>query len=228
MRGAGRRIHAEIAGYGSSFDAHGISEPHPEGRGALQAMSQALAEAGVDPGDVDCINAHGTATPKNDPVETLAIKRLFGARAHAGSRLRHQVDDRPPDCGGGRGRGRSRPSSCMKASVVHPTINLDEPDPACDLDYVPHPRARARAALRPLQLVRVRRPERRDRLEARRCLRPGRSRVCVSSSPARAAGSAAPLRSRARSTARSSASTSIVRNTTRARSPAASAPLGCS
>lgn len=142
-RERGATIHAEVAGYGSSMDAHGISEPHPEGRGAYQAMAQALAEGEVLPGEVDCINAHGTSTPKNDPVETLAIKRLFGAHA-AGL----------PVCATKSMTGHLIAASgaveavaaitCMEAGFVHPTINLDEPDPACDLDYVPQ-RARVHA-----------------------------------------------------------------------------------
>ena len=142
-RARGARVHAEIAGYGSSFDAHGITEPHPEGRGAVQAMSRALLEAQVEPAEVDCINAHGTGTPKNDAVETLAIKRVLGERAYA-----------VPVCGTKSMIGHLIAAAGaveaiaavigMNASVVHPTINLDHPDPACDLDYVPHA-ARAHA-----------------------------------------------------------------------------------
>jgi 3-oxoacyl-[acyl-carrier-protein] synthase II len=132
----GAAIHAEICGYGASFDAHGISEPHPDGRGALQAMSRALQDARIDPGDVDCINAHGTATPKNDPVETLAIKRLLGRRAYdvpvcaTKSMIGHLIA----------AAGAVEAIAAivgLNASVAHPTINLDHPDPACDLDYVP-------------------------------------------------------------------------------------------
>ena len=132
----GAPVHAEIAGYGASFDAHGISEPHPDGRGALQAMRRALEDAGLDAGGVDCINAHGTGTPKNDPVETLAIKRLLGARAYdvpvcaTKSMIGHLIA----------AAGAVEAIAAilgMQASVVHPTINLDEPDPECDLDYVP-------------------------------------------------------------------------------------------
>jgi 3-oxoacyl-[acyl-carrier-protein] synthase II len=132
-----RNVLAEIAGYGNSFDAHGISEPHPEGRGAWQAMARALADASVAPDEVDCINAHGTSTPKNDPVETLAIKRLLGDRAK-----------RVPVCATKSMIGHLISAAgaveavaavaCMRAGRVHPTINLDQPDPACDLDYVPH------------------------------------------------------------------------------------------
>lgn len=135
-RARGATIHAEIAGYGASFDAHGISEPHPEGRGALQAMSRALEDAGVGPEAVDCINAHGTATPKNDPAETLAIKRLLGARARevpvcaTKSMIGHLIS----------AAGAVEAIAailCMQRGAVHPNINLTEPDPLCDLDYVP-------------------------------------------------------------------------------------------
>jgi 3-oxoacyl-[acyl-carrier-protein] synthase II len=130
-------VHAEICGYGASFDAHGISEPHPDGRGAFQAMSRALAEAQIDPHQIDCINAHGTATPKNDPVETLAIKRLFGRRAYdipvcaTKSMIGHLI------AAAGAVEAIAAIAGMM-AGVVHPTINLDHRDPACDLDYVPH------------------------------------------------------------------------------------------
>ena len=130
-------VHAEICGYGASFDAHGISEPHPDGRGAFQAMSRALNEAQVDPDAIDCINAHGTATPKNDPVETLAIKRLFGRRAYeipicaTKSMIGHLI------AAAGAVEAVAAIAG-MKVGVAHPTINLEHPDPACDLDYVPH------------------------------------------------------------------------------------------
>ena len=133
----GAAIHAEICGYGTSFDAHGISEPHPDGRGALQAMARALRDAKVNPEDIDAINAHGTSTPKNDPVETLAIKRLFGDRARkipvsaTKSMIGHLIS--------AAGAVEAIAAiACMNAGIVHPTMNLDEPDPLCDLDYVPH------------------------------------------------------------------------------------------
>jgi 3-oxoacyl-[acyl-carrier-protein] synthase II len=136
-RARGAKIHAEISGYGASFDAHGISEPHPEGRGAVQAMSRALADARLNPDEVDAINAHGTGTPKNDPVETLAIKRTFGDRARrmpiaaTKSMIGHLI--------AAAGAVEAIAAiACLQASVVHPTINLDDPDPSCDLDYVPH------------------------------------------------------------------------------------------
>jgi 3-oxoacyl-[acyl-carrier-protein] synthase II len=140
-RRRGAHVHAELAGYGSSLDAHGITEPHPDGRGAFQAMAHALADAGASPDDVDCINAHGTSTPKNDPVETAAIKRLLGPRARqvpvcaTKSMIGHLI--------AAAGAVEAVAAiACMQAGVVHPTINLEEPDPLCDLDYVPgHARA---------------------------------------------------------------------------------------
>ncbi len=128
---------AEIVGYGNSFDAHGISEPHPEARGALQAMTRALRDAGLSPDHIDAVNAHGTSTPKNDPVETLAYKRLFGARAGqvpivaTKSMIGHLIS--------AAGAVELVAAVAMMAvGRLHPTLNLDEADPACDLDYVPH------------------------------------------------------------------------------------------
>jgi 3-oxoacyl-[acyl-carrier-protein] synthase II len=133
----GAAVHAEVVGYGNSFDAHGISEPHPEGRGAFQAMARAVADAGVSPDVIDCVNAHGSSTPKNDVVETLAIKRLLGDRAKqvpvvsTKSMIGHLI--------AAAGAVEAVAAIlCMEAGWVHPTINLDEPDRACDLDYVPH------------------------------------------------------------------------------------------
>jgi 3-oxoacyl-[acyl-carrier-protein] synthase II len=133
----GAELLAEVCGYGNSFDAYGISEPHPQGRGAVQAMERALAEAGLGPEQVDVINAHGTGTPKNDPVETLAIKRVFGDHAR-----------RMPVCATKSMIGHLISAAGAVEAVativglrggwVHPTINLNDPDPACDLDYVPH------------------------------------------------------------------------------------------
>ena len=136
-RGRGAEILAEICGYGNSFDAHGISEPHPEGRGAVQAMERALADAGLRPEQVDAVNAHGTSTPKNDPVETLALKRVFGEHARrlpvcaTKSMIGHLIS----------AAGAVEAVAAiagLRGGWVHPTINLDDPDPACDLDYVPH------------------------------------------------------------------------------------------
>jgi 3-oxoacyl-[acyl-carrier-protein] synthase II len=136
-RARGAEVLAEVAGYGCSFDAHGISEPHPGGRGAVQAMRRALDDAGLAPDAVDAVNAHGTSTPKNDPVETLAIKSLLGPRAKdvpvyaTKSMIGHLIS--------AAGAVEAVAAvECLRAQRVHPTINLEEPDPACDLDYVPN------------------------------------------------------------------------------------------
>ena len=138
----GAVIHAEIIGYGNSMDAHSISEPDPQGRGAALAMHNALAMAGLPPSGVDYINAHGTSTPKNDPAETRAIKAVFGERAFdipvssTKSMIGHLIS--------AAGAVEAVASIlCANAGMVHPTINLDHPDPDCDLDYVAN-RARAR------------------------------------------------------------------------------------
>jgi 3-oxoacyl-[acyl-carrier-protein] synthase II len=126
----------ELVGYGNSLDAHGISEPHPEARGAAQAMSRALCDAGLSPTQISAINAHGTATPKNDPIETLAIHRVFGQHARnmpisaTKSLIGHLIS--------AAGAVEAVAAlACMNAGWAHPTLNLDEADPACDLDYVP-------------------------------------------------------------------------------------------
>ncbi len=133
----GAEVLAEISGYGASFDAHGISEPHPEGRGALQAMTRAIEDAGLGASDIDAVNAHGTGTPKNDPVETIALKRLFGERAAAvpicatKSMIGHLIS----------AAGAVEAVAAIlgvRGGYVHPTINLETPDPECDLDYVPN------------------------------------------------------------------------------------------
>ncbi|MDB4986660.1 MAG: hypothetical protein JWN04_1838 [Myxococcaceae bacterium] len=136
-RARGARVHAELLGYGTSLDAHKISDPQPEGRGAFLAMQRALGAAGLSPVDVDAVNAHGTGTPKNDPAETAALKRLFGARARevpisaTKSMIGHLIS--------AAGAVEAIAAvGCMQRGMVHPTLNLDEPDPECDLDYVPH------------------------------------------------------------------------------------------
>ena len=140
----GAPIVGEVSGYGASFDAHGISEPHPEGRGAWQAMKRALDDAGLDAGAIDAVNSHGTATPKNDPVETIALKTLLGARAKdvpisaTKSMIGHLIS--------AAGAVEAIAAiACLRRGVVHPTINLETPDPSCDLDYVSGTRARPHA-----------------------------------------------------------------------------------
>jgi 3-oxoacyl-[acyl-carrier-protein] synthase II len=133
----GARICGEIVGYGSTADAFRITDSHDEGRGAIACMKEALACASLDPSDIDYINAHGTSTAVNDSIETLAIKRTFGDEAYrvpissTKSMMGHLIA----------AAGSVEAIVCLLAirdGVMPPTINLDNPDPACDLDYVPH------------------------------------------------------------------------------------------
>jgi len=136
-RARGARIYGEVAGYAATADAHHITMPDPEGKGLGMAMTRALRSAGVDPSEVGYINAHGTSTPYNDKFETMAIKRLFGDHA---SRL--AVSSTKSMTGHLLGAaGGIEAVACFKAineGVLPPTINLVEPDPECDLDYVPN------------------------------------------------------------------------------------------
>ncbi len=136
-RGRGAPALAVLAGYGNSADGHHITAPDPEGRGAVRAMRGALDDAGLAPGDVQVVNAHGTSTPLNDVVETRALKQVFGD--HAKRLLVHSTKSMI-----GHALGAAAALEAVVAvltlrhGVVHPTVNLDVPDPECDLDYVPH------------------------------------------------------------------------------------------
>ena len=134
-RRRGARIHAEVLGYGTSLDAYRATDPEPAGKGAVRSMQRALADAGLQPDDVDAVNAHGTGTPKNDIAETCALKEALGARAQRipvtanKSMTGHLI----------------AASGALEAAVsvmslhtgwIPPTIHLDHPDPQCDLDFV--------------------------------------------------------------------------------------------
>ncbi len=139
----GAHIYAEILGFGASGDAGHITQPDEHGVGAARAMECALRDAGVNPDQVDYINAHGTSTPLGDKAETLAIKQVFADHAYkvsissTKSHLGHSL-------GASGGIEGVLTAKSIEADVVPPTINLTEPDPDCDLDYTPQsPRARS-------------------------------------------------------------------------------------
>lgn len=133
----GARIYAELTGYGVSADAYHLTSPHPEGDGAARCMEMALRHAGVSADQVDYVNAHGTSTGLGDVCETKAIKKVFGTHAKDGllvSSTKSMTGHLLGAAGG------IELAVCVKAigeGVVPPTINLENPDPECDLDYVP-------------------------------------------------------------------------------------------
>ena len=135
-RARGATIHAEVLGAGLTADAHHITAPDPEGRGASTAMRMAMAEGGIDPTQVGYVNAHGTSTPFNDRIETLAIKKAFGD--HAGDLKISSTKSMTGHLLGAAG-GLEAAISTMVLSEgrIPPTINYENPDPDCDLDYVP-------------------------------------------------------------------------------------------
>jgi 3-oxoacyl-[acyl-carrier-protein] synthase II len=135
----GARIYAEVIGYGMSDDGYHMTSPPEDGNGAMRAMQAALKDAGKPADSVDYVNAHGTSTPLGDKAETLAMKRVFGAHAtdkklwvsSTKSMIGHLLG----------AAGGAEAVACIKmmeTGKVHPTINLPEPDPDCDLDYVPN------------------------------------------------------------------------------------------
>lgn len=142
-RRRGARILAEIIGYGMSGDAFHITQPSEDGDGAYRAMHNALADAKIEPQQVDYINAHGTSTPFNDRLETLAIKRLFGDHAYqmAVSSTKSMTGHL---LGGAGGLEAGFSVLALRDQIIPPTVNYETPDPGCDLDYVPN-RARPRA-----------------------------------------------------------------------------------
>ncbi|PID21841.1 beta-ketoacyl-[acyl-carrier-protein] synthase II [Sporosarcina sp. P3] len=131
----GAKIYAEIVGYGSTGDAHHITAPAPGGEGGARAMQQALAKAGVEPTQVDYINAHGTSTPYNDLFETMAAKTVFGDHAYklAMSSTKSMTGHLLGAAGGIEAIFTVK---ALQEGILPPTMNYETPDPECDLDYV--------------------------------------------------------------------------------------------
>jgi 3-oxoacyl-[acyl-carrier-protein] synthase II len=136
-RRRGARIYAEITGYGSTADAFRITDSHPEGRGAIACIEDALRDSGLAPADIGYINAHGTSTQVNDKVETAAIKKVFGDGAYqipvssTKSMLGHLIA----------AAGAVEliiSTEALRRGILPPTINYETPDPECDLDYIPN------------------------------------------------------------------------------------------
>jgi 3-oxoacyl-[acyl-carrier-protein] synthase II len=139
----GAAIYAELVGYGMSGDAYHITAPSEDGDGGMRVMQAAIRHAGIAPSDVDYINAHGTSTPYNDKLETLAIRRLFGEHAYklaissTKSMTGHLLG-----AAGGLEAGIS--ALAVRHQMIPPTINYETPDPECDLDYVPNQKRAAK------------------------------------------------------------------------------------
>ncbi len=133
----GARIYCEVLGYAATCDAYHITSPDPDGKGLSMAMKRALASSGVAPEDVDYVNAHGTSTPYNDKFETLALKKVFGD--HAKKLAISSTKSMTGHLLGAAGGIESVISiKTIQTGMIAPTINLHEPDPECDLDYVPN------------------------------------------------------------------------------------------
>ena len=133
----GARIYCELSGYGNTADAHHLTAPSPGGEGASRCMRMALRSGGLNTEDISYINAHGTSTPQGDIAETEAVKTVFGEHAR-----KLAVSSTKGATGHMLGAaGAVEMIACAKAiqmDIIPPTINLENPDPQCDLDYVPH------------------------------------------------------------------------------------------
>ena len=133
----GAPLYGELVGYGLTGDAYHMTAPDPEGSGAIRCMEMALRDAGIEPGAIGYINAHGTSTPYNDKIETMAIKKVFGEEAYripissTKSMTGHLL-------GAAGGVEMVAMVLSLREGMIHPTINYQKPDPQCDLDYVPN------------------------------------------------------------------------------------------
>jgi 3-oxoacyl-[acyl-carrier-protein] synthase II len=136
-RRRGARIYGELVGYGSANDAYRVTDMHPEARGATRAITMALEDAGFEPREIGYVNAHGTSTIENDRAETLALKKAFGdAAPHVPVSSTKSMTGHAVAAAGAIELIAS--VLALRDQVLPPTINLETPDPDCDLDYVPN------------------------------------------------------------------------------------------
>jgi len=136
-RSRGAKIYAEIIGYGMTADAYHMTTPAPEGEGAARCMTTALKDGGINPSDIDYINAHGTSTKYGDELESIALKTVLKGHAYkiAASSTKSMTGHLLGAAGGVEA---VISVLAMRDNIVPPTINLENPDPQCDLDYVPN------------------------------------------------------------------------------------------
>lgn len=140
----GAHVYGEVAGFGSSLDAYQVTAPHPQGGGSVLAMQRALADAGVAPSEVGYVSAHGTSTPLSDAAETAAIKEVFRTGEHYRSLMVSSIKTMLGHMLAAAGAQQLISTVLsLRDGIIPPTLNLENPDPACDLDYVPGQARRA-------------------------------------------------------------------------------------
>ena len=137
-KGRNAKIYAEVVGYGMTSDASHITAPDPSGEGAARCMINAMKDAGIKPEDVDYINAHGTSTPLNDKIETLAIKKALGEATARKIKISSTKSMTGHLLGAAGGVEAIACAYAIDQGIIPPTINYKHPDPDCDLDYVPN------------------------------------------------------------------------------------------
>ncbi len=159
-RARGAKVYAEVLGYGVSADASHVSDPDPSGANPARAMRMAFADAGIEPGDVDYVNAHGTSTPSGDAAETRVLKLALGEEKAFGTPV-SSTKGATGHCLGAAGAIEAIFTTfALQQGVLPPTINYEVPDPECDLDYIPNEARRQHIEVGVEQLVRLRRTQR--------------------------------------------------------------------